>query len=168
MKNKKLVSTAGKEREKAAIPGIRKKRIITTRSKDEKKTDIQFIAENLDALNKGDILNLKNKIQKVIESRKPTWWKCPKCGFTQKRQWDAEKTTCLVCNSKNYADGAWLEKMTAAEVEAHRKAERERMTEAAKKLLRVEFENTNQYLTSIGESPYSWPEFRKKKGLKNE
>jgi ribosomal protein L37AE/L43A len=127
MKNKKLVSTEGKERQKAILPKVKVKRIITTRSKDEKKTDRQFIAENLDALKDGDILNLKNKIQKVIESRKPTWWKCPKCGFTQKRPWNAQQTTCLKCNPKNYKDGSWVQKMSDSEVQKYLKERREKL-----------------------------------------
>jgi predicted Zn-ribbon and HTH transcriptional regulator len=167
MAKQKIVKTGKPERKKAVLPKIKVKRIITTRSKDEKKTDIQFVAENLDALNKGDILNLKNKIQKVIDARKPTWWKCPKCGFVQKREWNAKPTTCLMCNSKNYQDGAWLEKMTAAEIEEHQKAERKKWMEWSKRQRRVQFENVNKYLVSVGDSPYTWEEFCQKKGFKS-
>jgi uncharacterized C2H2 Zn-finger protein len=121
MKNKKLVSTEGKERKKAVLPKIKVKRIITTRSKDEKTTDRQFVAENLDALKDGDILKLKAKIEKVIASRKDTYWRCPKCNRVFKRAWDAQSTGCIFCNIHNYKDSAWLQKMSDAEVEKHLK-----------------------------------------------
>jgi Fe-S-cluster-containing dehydrogenase component len=166
MKKLKNVSTKDLDR-KQVKPTLKKAKGITTHDLGRKKTSLEYIAENLDALSKKDIEKLKLKIQKIIESRSPTFWKCDSCGFVIKSGWDAEKTTCLSCNPKNYQDGSWMRKMNDKEIEKHLEDEKKRMKEWAEKSFKIEFENTNRYLRSIGEKPYTEEEFRKRKGYKN-
>jgi len=67
----KNVSTKDLDR-KQVKPTLKKAKGITTHDLGRKKTSLEYIAENLDALSKKDIEKLKLKIQKIIESRSPT------------------------------------------------------------------------------------------------
>jgi hypothetical protein len=161
MAKQKILSTKNLNREKATVvPGVKKRRIITTADGD--KTDIQFIAENLDALKDGDILKLKAKIEKVIAARKPTWWRCNKCGMVRKRAWNAERNMCI-CNTRGYADGGFLEPMSDAEVEKHLEETREKARAESERRFQAALERVNRSRREAGRPEFSADDLRKQR-----
>jgi len=167
MKKLKNVKTQDLKQETAPQPKFKKPKGIQTRDLGKKKTDRDFVIENFDALTDSDVKKLKLKIEKVIADRKPIWRKCSNCGFVHKSAWDSKKSMCIKCNWRRYKNGGWMIRMSDAEVEKHLEAEKKRMKEWAERSFKIEFENTNRYLRSIGEKPYTEEEFRKRKGYKN-
>lgn len=160
---KKILKTENLD-QKFILPRPRKNKAISTRSKRvENMNDVEYCRIFIDALPEADLAKLREKIQKIIDARKPSWWKCSNCGVVQKRSWDAEETSCIHCNQYSKQAGGQLVKMSDAETKKYLKETAERQKKERDQRLKGELARANQARKEQGKDEITMAELKARK-----
>lgn len=160
---KKFLKTENLDQE-IKLPRPRKNKVISTRSKyAAEMNDVEYCRTFIDSLPKADLKKLREQIETIIANRKPSWWKCNKCGEVRRRAWDAVETSCFHCNQYSKKAGGWLERMSDSEVKKHLKETAEKNKEERERNLKGELARANRFRREEGKEELTLEELKAQK-----